>query len=69
MPTGTVKWFNPHEGLGFIAQDCGGPDALVYITAVARAGLAGLHEGQKLQFDLVTDPRTGSASAENLKAR
>jgi CspA family cold shock protein len=68
MPTGTVKWFNPQKGFGFIAQDGGGPDAFVHISAVERAGLGGLTEGQKVQFDLVNDPRKGKSSAENLKA-
>jgi CspA family cold shock protein len=67
MPTGTVKWFNPQKGFGFIAQDGGGPDALVHISAVEGAGLPGLNEGQKLQYDLVTDPRKDKSAAENLK--
>lgn len=68
MPTGTVKWFNPAEGLGFIAPDCGGPDVFVCISAVHRAALPGLNEGQKVQFDIATDPRDAELSAENLKA-
>jgi CspA family cold shock protein len=68
MPTGTVKWFNAQKGFGFIALDGGGPDAFVHISAVERAGLGGLNEGQKVQFDLVNDPRKGKSSAENLKA-
>ena len=68
MPTGTVKWFNTQKGFGFIAQDGGGPDAFVHITAIQRAGLQGLNEGQRLQYGLVDDPRKGKSSAENLKA-
>jgi CspA family cold shock protein len=64
MPTGTVRWFNTQKGFGFIAQDGGGPDAFVHVSAV---GLRGLEEGQKLQYDLVADPRKGKAAAENLK--
>lgn len=68
MPTGTVKWFNAQKGFGFIAPDDGGPDAFVHVTAVERAGMSGLNEGQKVQFDLVNDPRRNKSSAENLKA-
>jgi CspA family cold shock protein len=68
MPTGTVKWFNNQKGFGFIQQDSGGKDVFVHISAVERAGLTSLNEGQKLQFELVTDRRTGRAAAENLKA-
>ena len=67
MPTGTVKWFNAQKGFGFISQDGGGPDAFVHVTAVERAGLGGLSEGQRVQYDLVADPRKGKTSAENLK--
>jgi CspA family cold shock protein len=67
MPTGTVKWFNAQKGFGFISQDAGGPDAFVHVTAVERAGLGGLNDGQRVQYDLVTDPRRGKTSAENLK--
>ena len=68
MPTGTVKWFNTQKGFGFIAQDGGGPDAFVHVSAVQRAGLQGLSEGQRVAYDLVDDPRKGKSSAENLKA-
>jgi CspA family cold shock protein len=68
MPTGTVKWFNAQKGFGFIAPDGGGPDAFVHISAVERAGMVGLNDGQKVQFDLVNDARRGKSSAENLKA-
>ena len=55
MATGTVKWFSTQKGFGFIAPDGGGNDAFVHISAVERAGLADLHEGQKVGFDLVAD--------------
>lgn len=67
MATGTVKWFNAEKGYGFIAPDNGGPDAFVHISAVERAGLGTLREGQKLSFDLVADRRSGKMSADNLK--
>ena len=67
MSTGTVKWFNAQKGFGFIQPDDGGKDAFVHISAVDRAGLNGLNEGQKVQFDLVSDRRTGKMSADNLK--
>ena len=68
MTTGTVKWFNATKGFGFIQPDDGGKDAFVHISAVERSGLGELTEGQKVSFDLVTDRRTGKASADNLKA-
>ena len=68
MATGTVKWFNATKGCGFIEQESGGPDAFVHISAVERAGLAGLNEGQKVSFELVQDKRSGKQSAEQLKA-
>ena len=66
MATGTVKWFNPTKGHGFIEPDDGGKDAFVHISAVERAGLNGLNEGQKVSFDLEPG-RDGKSSAENLK--
>ena len=68
MQTGTVKWFNATKGFGFIQPDSGGADAFVHISAVERAGLSNLSEGQKVEFDLVADRRTGKMSADNLKA-
>ncbi len=67
MQTGTVKWFNATKGYGFITPDQGGPDAFVHISAVERSGLGDLYEGQKVSFDLVSDRKTGKASAEDLK--
>jgi CspA family cold shock protein len=67
MPTGTVKWFNATKGFGFIQPDQGGADAFVHISAVERAGLNGLNEGQKVQFELVADRRSGKMAADNLK--
>ena len=68
MATGTVKWFNATKGFGFIQPDAGGPDAFVHISAVERAGLNGLNEGQKVEYELVSDRRSGKMSADNLKA-
>ena len=67
MTTGTVKWFNAQKGFGFIQPDNGGKDAFVHISAVERAGLGTLSEGQKVEFELVTDRRSGKMSADNLK--
>ena len=67
MSKGTVKWFNGQKGFGFIQPDDGGKDAFVHVSAVERAGLAHLVEGQKIQFDLVSDQRSGKMSAANLK--
>ena len=65
MPTGTVKWFNPTKGYGFIQPSDGSKDAFVHISAVERAGLDGLREGQKIEYELVPG-RNGKSSAENL---
>ena len=67
MPTGTVKWFNSTKGYGFIAQDGGGADAFVHMSAVERAGLRGLNEGQRVEFELVRDQRTGKMAVSTLK--
>ena len=68
MATGTVKFFNSQKGFGFIVQDGGGPDVFVHISAVERAGMSTLREGQKVSYDLVSDQRSGKMSADNLKA-
>jgi CspA family cold shock protein len=66
MPAGTVKWFNAQKGYGFIQPDDGSKDVFVHVTAVERAGLGSLHEGQKLSFD-VERGQQGKSSAVNLK--
>ena len=66
MSIGTVKWFNGQKGFGFIQPDNGGPDVFVHISAVERAGLAGLGEGQKISFEAETDKMRGKTSAQNL---
>ena len=66
MATGTVKWFNSTKGFGFIQPDDGGEDVFVHISAVERAGLSGLVEGQKINFEVQQDHRTGKSAAENL---
>ena len=68
MATGTVKWFNPQKGFGFIQPSDGGNDVFVHISAVERAGMRTLVEGQKISFDIVKDERKGKSSAENLQA-
>ena len=68
MPNGTVKWFNPAKGFGFIQPDSGGADIFVHISAVERAGLSSLNEGQKVSFDEECDPKKGKTSAVNIKA-
>ena len=64
---GTVKWFNATKGYGFIAPDDGGADVFVHISAVERAGLGTLREGQKLSYELTQDRRTGKSSADQLR--
>ncbi len=66
MPTGTVKWFNPAKGFGFIEPEDGSKDAFVHISAVERAGLSSLNEGQKVSYDLESG-RDGKSAAANLK--
>ena len=66
MPTGTVKWFNPTKGYGFISPEDGGSDIFVHVTAVQDSGLAGLDEGQKISYEL-GEGRDGRKSAINLK--
>mgnify|MGYP006106953815 FL=1 len=65
MTTGTVKWFNSAKGFGFIEPDEGSKDAFVHISAVERAGLSGLNEGQRVQYEL-QNGNDGKSSAENL---
>jgi CspA family cold shock protein len=65
MSTGTVKWFNPTKGFGFIQPEDGGKDVFVHISAVERAGLGSIQEGQKIQFELVPG-RDGRTAADNL---
>ena len=66
MASGTVKWFNAQKGFGFIQPDNGGKDVFVHISAVERAGLQGLNEGQKVTYDVVNE--RGKDAAANLKA-
>ena len=68
MATGTVKFFNPNKGFGFISPDDGSSDVFVHISAVERAGMQSLVEGQKVSFDVVMDQRKGKTNADNLRA-
>jgi CspA family cold shock protein len=68
MNTGIVKWFNGQKGFGFIQPEDGGKDVFVHISAVERAGMNSLNEGQKVSYDIVADRRTGKSSADNLRA-
>ena len=67
MASGTVKWFNVQKGFGFITPNDGSKDAFVHISAVERAGLGSLREGQKVSYELVSDRKTGKMSADNLQ--
>ena len=67
MSNGTVKWFNEQKGYGFIQAEGGGKDVFVHISAVERAGLRELREGQHVSFEIVVDRKTGKSAAENLK--
>jgi cold shock protein len=67
VATGTVKWFNDQKGYGFIQPDSGGKDVFVHVSAVERAGLRGLAEGQKISYEVEADRRTGKESAVDLK--
>ena len=67
MSTGTVKWFNTQKGFGFIQPDDGSKDVFVHISAVERAGLHGLNEGQKVSYEMETDRRSGKQSAGSLQ--
>jgi CspA family cold shock protein len=68
MSVGTVKWYNEQKGYGFIQPDNGGKDVFVHVTALERAGMRGLAEGQKISYELIRDQRTGKESAGNLQA-
>jgi CspA family cold shock protein len=68
MTQGTVKWFNGQKGFGFIQPDDGSKDVFVHISAVERAGMNDLSEGQKVSFEVVADRKTGKSSADNLRA-
>jgi CspA family cold shock protein len=68
MNKGTVKWFNNKKGFGFIQPEAGGKDIFVHISAVERAGLSTLNEGQMVSFEVIADRRTGKSAAENLRA-
>ena len=65
MTQGTVKWFNSQKGYGFIQPDGGGNDVFVHLSAVERAGMHSLNEGQKVSYDVVADRKTGKTSADN----
>ena len=67
MPTGTVKWYNDQKGYGFIQPDSGGKDVFVHASALERAGVRGLAEGQKVSYEVEADRRSGKESATNLK--
>jgi cold shock protein len=67
MAQGTVKWFNPDKGYGFIQPDDGGKDVFVHVKQVESAGMRSLNEGQKIAFDIVANPKSGKSSAENLR--
>ena len=68
MNKGTVKWFNSQKGFGFIQPDEGGKDVFVHVSAVERAGMGSINEGQKIAYEIVDDRRTGKSSADNLRA-
>ena len=68
MAVGTVKWFNAQKGFGFIQPEGGGPDVFAHISAVERAGMRSLQDGQKISYEEQRDAKRGKSSAENLKA-
>lgn len=68
MPSGTVKFFNSTKGFGFIAPDDGGTDVFVHISAVERSGMSTLNEGQKVNFEVVRDRKSGKNAADNIQA-
>ena len=67
MPTGTVKWFDAQKGYGFIRPEDGSPDVFVHVSAVERAGMDTLREGQKVAYEVQRDPKRGKSSAEGLR--
>ncbi|MGI9386221.1 MAG: cold-shock protein [Methyloligellaceae bacterium] len=67
MNTGTVKFYNDHRGFGFIQPEDGSKDVFVHATALERAGINGLHEGQKVKFDTQNDPRSGKISVGTIE--
>jgi cold shock protein len=67
MQTGIVKWFNAQKGFGFIQPESGGNDVFVHVSAIERAGLRGLAEGQKISYEIVADSRSGKSSADRLE--
>ena len=69
MSSGTVKWFNAQKGFGFIAPDDGGADAFVHISAMERAGISDLREGQKVDYELVADRKSGKMTADRLQVQ
>ena len=69
MQTGVVKWLNAQKGFGFIQPDSGGTDVFVHISAVERAGLRGLADGQKVSYEIVVDRRSGKSSADQLQVQ
>lgn len=68
MTKGTVKWFNPQKGFGFIQPEGGGEDVFVHVSALTKSGLHELREGQKIEFDIETNKKTGKFAAINLQA-
>jgi CspA family cold shock protein len=68
MAIGTVKWYNSQKGFGFIQPDDGGKDAFVHVSAIERAGMSDLREGQKISYEMVSDKRSGKMSADKLQA-
>jgi CspA family cold shock protein len=68
LNTGTVKWFNTTKGFGFIQPDDGATDVFVHISAVERAGMTSLRDGQKISYEIVRDRKSGKSSADNLRA-
>jgi len=68
MNTGTVKWFNSTKGFGFIQPDDGATDVFVHVSAVERAGMRALAEGQKISYEIVLDRKSGKSAADNLRA-